>query len=212
MVASAHPNRAEVYPRPRGGTAAARSPPSVALGLSPPTRGNPHVSSSKRILAGSIPAHAGEPPHTHIHGRQEGVYPRPRGGTAVQAYITARRRGLSPPTRGNPTQARAWLSRSGSIPAHAGEPAAGASGSGERAVYPRPRGGTRAPTGARRPSRGLSPPTRGNHYKRTWTKKRDRSIPAHAGEPKASAPSPAAPVVYPRPRGGTGSSPASPAR
>ena len=53
-----------VYPRPRGGTV--RSPPSdyADWGLSPPTRGNPAQMNVLECMAGSIPAHAGEPPHT----------------------------------------------------------------------------------------------------------------------------------------------------
>ena len=70
-----------VYPRPRGGTrldtAFARAP----FGLSPPTRGNRGRDRGESVMAGSIPAHAGEP---RGRGRQRysgGVYPRPRGGT-----------------------------------------------------------------------------------------------------------------------------------
>ena len=70
-----------------------------------------------------------------------------------------------------------------SIPAHAGEPAMGASALAYRSVYPRPRGGT---------SVLLLMIDRG-----------DRSIPAHAGEPRPFARVSGRVQVYPRPRGGT---------
>ena len=70
------------------------------------------------------------------------VYPRPRGGTPLRLVPKPRRRGLSPPTRGNPRPAPKMLNGGGlspptrgnrnsnrrllgyarSIPAHAGEP------------------------------------------------------------------------------------------
>ena len=94
-----------------------------------------------------------------------------------------------------------------SIPAHAGEPVRRIAPSGGSAVYPRPRGGTSGASYACRASPGLSPPTRGNQYQEHQQARRERSIPAHAGEP-SSAPSPAfSPSVYPRPRGGTGGVP-----
>ena len=52
----------EVYPRPRGGAMLLKSSNGFDSGLSPPTRGNPHVSPYHLIPFGSIPAHAGEPP------------------------------------------------------------------------------------------------------------------------------------------------------
>ena len=50
-------------------------------GLSPPTRGNQHLTVGGAVWTGSIPAHAGEPrgvESLRMFGR---VYPRPRGGT-----------------------------------------------------------------------------------------------------------------------------------
>ena len=99
---------------------------------------------------GSIPAHAGEPSgrnggptngKSSVYPRPRGgtvvtrrrpfdplhkVYPRPRGGTppCQSMLVASSRRGLSPPTRGNP--ARTPLNQRQS-------PAS---------VYPRPRGGT----------------------------------------------------------------------
>ena len=94
-----------------------------------------------------------------------------------------------------------------SIPAHAGEPPAGRFRPCRPWVYPRPRGGTFCRS--RRPAirGGLSPPTRGNRGPAGDVDHHRRSIPAHAGEPPARPHHTAVPAVYPRPRGGTLSSP-----
>ena len=52
------------------------------------------------------------------------VYPRPRGGTYDIREIEGGEAGLSPPTRGNLPLALKSAIAPGSIPAHAGEPAA----------------------------------------------------------------------------------------
>ena len=72
-------------------------------------------------------------------------------------------------------------------------------------VYPRPRGGTAAPPRQSAVRSGLSPPTRGNLGRRRDIRARERSIPAHAGEPPMNGETAFAVGVYPRPRGGTAS-------
>ena len=137
--------------------------------------------------------------------------------------LGGRRTGLSPPTRGN-RERQGWDSMgSGSIPAHAGEPASALALAAARAVYPRPRGGTPRRAPPRMSARGLSPPTRGNrnllhlsgatvglspptrgNQARDWLARTyRRSIPAHAGEPANAAGQAPHLTVYPRPRGGT---------
>ena len=69
----------------------------------------------------------------------------------------------------------------GSIPAHAGEPAPRCRSAPPPGVYPRPRGGTPRRAGRRLKCRGLSPPTRGNPKRGQGCHSRGRSIPAHAG-------------------------------
>ena len=131
-----------VYPRPRGGTPRPppRSPP--MRGLSPPTRGNRRRRDGLRGRRRSIPAHAGEPNPEALDKTRARVYPRPRGGTARRRLYRDRRRGLSPPTRGNLPAQNPNPIGIGSIPAHAGEPRAYKQGGEQRWVYPRPRGGT----------------------------------------------------------------------
>ena len=133
------------------------------------------------------------------------VYPRPRGGTTSSERNSSRARGLSPPTRGNRRQLWQEIEMTRSIPAHAGEPLGAGYGRRNRRVYPRPRGGTRLTLTPNDRSRGLSPPTRGNHVARQPPAARRRSIPAHAGEPASAAYRRRPSRVYPRPRGGTGS-------
>ena len=113
-----------VYPRPRGGTSFANRQPLRLGGLSPPTRGNPGQWRVTARLTGSIPAHAGEPPNANIDSKSSEVYPRPRGGTIFISDTTCKRCGLSPPTRGNRARRATGGQGRGSIPAHAGEPAA----------------------------------------------------------------------------------------
>ena len=92
-----------VYPRPRGGTAIKDGGNLAEQGLSPPTRGNPILSLRTPNHAGSIPAHAGEPVEDAGPATLAQVYPRPRGGTSQDCSSSAMVRGLSPPTRGNPS-------------------------------------------------------------------------------------------------------------
>ena len=152
----------KVYPRPRGGTDSANYHLFAQQGLSPPTRGNRRRLSPFARSARSIPAHAGEPNADGTTRRLLEVYPRPRGGTGRAGCESALFYGLSPPTRGNLAVPEPEPSPLRSIPAHAGEPPPAASASHSRAVYPRPRGGTRQAPATRALAAGLSPPTRGN--------------------------------------------------
>ena len=192
-----------VYPRPRGGTPISAPALFRRGGLSPPTRGNPV---RIRPLLGrdrSIPAHAGEPILTPTRPRPPSVYPRPRGGTAGSPLLLPYPAGLSPPTRGNPPAFSARGPPIGSIPAHAGEPWRAPPLREPVPVYPRPRGGTMARCTFAEPTRGLSPPTRGNLGAGLPHWQSGGSIPAHAGEPNGSGGSGWQHTVYPRPRGGT---------
>ena len=194
---------AEVYPRPRGGTAAAAERKRIMDGLSPPTRGNLVVERPPAHAMGSIPAHAGEPANQSASGPSARVYPRPRGGTGAKLDRRPRQRGLSPPTRGNPGALSKVVPSARSIPAHAGEPRPERPLDFSHRVYPRPRGGTGGGVGRADAPDGLSPPTRGNLPVQRSEKLRSGSIPAHAGEPKYATPGASTPGVYPRPRGGT---------
>ena len=90
-----------VYPRPRGGTLTRSLCAQRGQGLSPPTRGNPHLYPKRSSYSRSIPAHAGEPCEPLPPGTAGAVYPRPRGGTSLPSFYQLAVTGLSPPTRGN---------------------------------------------------------------------------------------------------------------
>ena len=194
---------APVYPRPRGGTGGSCVWRTTASGLSPPTRGNRGREFCRRIGRGSIPAHAGEPESPAQVSRKGRVYPRPRGGTVVERRRVETNMGLSPPTRGNHDVVLGRFLRRRSIPAHAGEPFHCARLRLRPTVYPRPRGGTLRPIRRFRCWRGLSPPTRGNHFHCARFALGRGSIPAHAGEPRFPSAAWWPAGVYPRPRGGT---------
>ena len=100
------PRRRWVYPRPRGGTHSRSYRRADTGGLSPPTRGNPPTPDGWRRGLGSIPAHAGEPYPAVRIPQSVWVYPRPRGGTPANSSPKVKRKGLSPPTRGNPARPR----------------------------------------------------------------------------------------------------------
>ena len=151
-----------VYPRACGGT---HSRPTVAVsarGLSPRMRGNREDRHSHSRGSGSIPAHAGEPLRSTLLRLYTGVYPRACGGTILCWCQTREFGGLSPRMRGNLLRISICIQRTGSIPAHAGEPARFRPPRYKSRVYPRACGGTSATRrSGTRPS-GLSPRMRGN--------------------------------------------------
>ena len=110
------------YPRSRGGTYPFRGAHAKHWGLSPLTRGNPHVPGARPGRGGPIPAHAGEPCVVDAHGGGDGAYPRSRGGTRRGGLSPCAFAGLSPLTRGNRRASELRNMAAGPIPAHAGEP------------------------------------------------------------------------------------------
>ena len=156
------PEERGVYPRSRGATTAWDIGPSGIQGLSPLTRGNPRQFSGDCRRPGSIPAHAGQPPHATRVVSMMRVYPRSRGATVEHPERRRLDQGLSPLTRGNPARRGGREGVSGSIPAHAGQPALGWKNVRAARVYPRSRGATDLVIGHDWPRWGLSPLTRGN--------------------------------------------------
>ena len=90
------------YPRSRGGTHLTPRTVGARGGLSPLTRGNLITVALIAILAGPIPAHAGEPFIRYRSLITLWAYPRSRGGTQARSACGSWCRGLSPLTRGNP--------------------------------------------------------------------------------------------------------------
>ena len=131
-----------VYPRVCGGTKWAQRRQCMNHGLSPRVRGNLESKMDGQAQARSIPACAGEPSTLIDTCGFRLVYPRVCGGTFRMEPASDVWKGLSPRVRGNRRLAIQPLGRRGSIPACAGEPAAGLQGTGPGRVYPRVCGGT----------------------------------------------------------------------
>ncbi len=193
----------EVYPRACGGTAQVDDQLPRLLGLSPRVRGNRGRAPKQPILAGSIPARAGEPSTIPSWVSISPVYPRACGGTAQVDDQLPRLLGLSPRVRGNPRSARARSRTSGSIPARAGEPGSHPTSCRSARVYPRACGGTMPSRSGLADLPGLSPRVRGNHYPPVRIVVSVRSIPARAGEPYRRSTRCRPPGVYLRACGGT---------
>ena len=137
------------------------------------------------ILLRSIPACAGEPRCPGESVWRQTVYPRVCGGTTVTLTESVFSAGLSPRVRGNPIMIITAVAFIGSIPACAGEPLLKNGGTGFNTVYPRVCGGTTLSETWPQVLRGLSPRVRGNHESDVAAMRRERSIPACAGEPVA---------------------------
>ena len=206
-----HFNTMPVYPRACGGTLHGQPSTRIRLGLSPRLRGNhpgdidesvvrglsPRLRGNLGhpllvpIVAGSIPAPAGEPVHAHGHGHEELMrsIPAPAGepigpeSMIARVYPRAspdklRVAGLSPRLRGKP------LVRKATWPVYPRD---------RKTVYPRACGGTPTYTD------GLSPRLRGK-TKATEMNWRG-SIPAPAGEPGVPPPFAKRSGLSPRLRG-----------
>ena len=203
-VAAGRPRtRRRVYPRVCGGTTKTALGKPAQEGLSPRVRGNHRRQNHRQQRPGSIPACAGEPGSGGLAMLSRAVYPRVCGGTGMPAMSVQRKPGLSPRVRGNPPCCRGRPTRSGSIPACAGEPLDRSFVDPLRQVYPRVCGGTRRVAHTSAQSIGLSPRVRGNRGGHSSGRGRRRSIPACAGEPLHTSLFVLIREVYPRVCGGT---------
>ena len=113
----------KVYPRVCGGTAYRDVAAALDTGLSPRVRGNRRGRDHDGAGQGSIPACAGEPGRAVPLAGVDRVYPRVCGGTWYRYCVLAGAMGLSPRVRGNRSSPPTDPTKSGSIPACAGEPA-----------------------------------------------------------------------------------------
>ena len=191
----------KVYPRPHGEARDVDLEDTIAVGLSPPTRGSLLGHLEIRLLRRSIPAHTGKPASRSGPTPTAEVYPRPHGEAAVRCDQEHGLRGLSPPTRGSRPGGRVPVAGHGSIPAHTGKPPRSVTATRPTRVYPRPHGEALLAACSIRPRRGLSPPTRGSRLSSRRVPCQERSIPAHTGKPAARWSVGWAAAVYPRPHG-----------
>ena len=184
---SSRGSRAAVYPRACGGTYRPTRGSASLHGLSPRVRGNRSDGLVLRLEARSIPARAGEPASRSRRSFTFWVYPRACGGTPDRSGRQCWVSGLSPRVRGNHVGGDQVAGGRGSIPARAGEPPSRRLTSIPPTVYPRACGGTVIHAAVVYSSHGLSPRVRGNLLAARRGRRRDRSIPARAGEPRTVA-------------------------
>ena len=167
-------------------------------------RGNRLPLVKNELIPGSIPACAGEPFGQEPIPPGFEVYPRVCGGTTGIRPALNVLTGLSPRVRGNlPDELAGVELGDGSIPACAGEPDMFGRFHAVLTVYPRVCGGTCPNALTGRSPYGLSPRVRGNLPRRVSQLRRQRSIPACAGEPSLWRKDGVAVKVYPRVCGGT---------
>ena len=166
-------------------------------------RGNPPGPRAGGLSPGSIPAHAGQPPAPARCAAIFWVYPRACGATLPARQNNWPARGLSPRMRGNRPRCIGGAMRTGSIPAHAGQPVSTPAPDLPGRVYPRACGATSSNGPSRMAAAGLSPRMRGNHDDAIAFFSRHGSIPAHAGQPQKPARCAAIFWVYPRACGAT---------
>ena len=179
-----------------------------ARGLSPRVRGNLLLQGMNVPRAGTIPACAGEP---HRRDRAHPCledYPRVCGGTGRAVRTAVYPSGLSPRVRGNRDRGAPSGSGRGTIPACAGEPWTGRSGTWTSRDYPRVCGGTASDLGNVASGKGLSPRVRGNPGHLALEDDAAGTIPACAGEPTALIRRTRKTGDYPRVCGGTAAIPA----
>ena len=177
-----------VHPRSRGATMSGLSARRLLQGPSPLTRGNPVALRVEVRRAGSIPAHAGQPPRPIFRSSTIRVHPRSRGATPSWVRLSSAIKGPSPLTRGNHWLGAPRAFTGGSIPAHAGQPRPKLRSYGSKWVHPRSRGATKKWAVAQGFVEGPSPLTRGNHTDGSHTAFVPGSIPAHAGQPSSTVP------------------------
>ena len=118
-------SRASVYPRVGGGNKVDDLSVGSAGGLSPRGRGKPPAPRTTNCYRRSIPAWAGETFCRRSSRGDVAVYPRVGGGNNAQSRRTIPSGGLSPRGRGKHRAVIAYAKRRRSIPAWAGETAAG---------------------------------------------------------------------------------------
>ena len=171
-------------------------------GRSPRVRGSRHGHGLDYAARGSIPAGAGEPLRTVLTCGRGRVDPRGCGGASLGAHCRTKRPGRSPRVRGSRPPPRARRRARGSIPAGAGEPAPERTARFLFRVDPRGCGGAACRPAITGSWSGRSPRVRGSPEQLIVRDAPLGSIPAGAGEPRASRPRPAATRVDPRGCGG----------
>ncbi len=152
---------------------------------------------------GTIPAYAGAPHSSAAPGAHVEDYPRVCGGTPSCSINTTATMGLSPRMRGHRVVPIQHVRIQGTIPAYAGAPWIRYPSRRRSGDYPRVCGGTFPLDTANGRVEGLSPRMRGHRVELGIGGKRERTIPAYAGAPRAMHDYSNRGRDYPRVCGGT---------
>ena len=128
------------HPRSRGENSYLYLTRTPLPGSSPLTRGKPIARQNGKNALGLIPAHAGKTPCSRMARTRGTAHPRSRGENTRYWWVTSRRGGSSPLTRGKPTESPERRADVRLIPAHAGKTARRWPRSAQRWAHPRSRG------------------------------------------------------------------------
>ena len=170
-------------------------------GSSPHTRGTPQWLSHRRPARRFIPAYAGNAARAGLHVMSTTVHPRIRGERLAKSPRNSHTAGSSPHTRGTHSARLADPQDDRFIPAYAGNAPVSAAARLPATVHPRIRGERAGRAHRARRASGSSPHTRGTLGFRQLQRRRQRFIPAYAGNARLLVPARRADAVHPRIRG-----------
>ncbi len=193
--------RKAVHPRRRGEHWPAPAASTASTGSSPQARGTPRSSSSRFSLSRFIPAGAGNTCSPRRRAFRPPVHPRRRGEHGISIKKLIERGGSSPQARGTRWSGRCRRGTRRFIPAGAGNTRRRPRASEQRAVHPRRRGEHLSMPPARNSSVGSSPQARGTRRRGSAGLRRQRFIPAGAGNTVVARSAARQAAVHPRRRG-----------
>ena len=173
----------KVDPRVCGGALETTLSKAIALGRSPRMRGSLEEVKNLSSYFRSIPAYAGEPLLAMRAGQSKWVDPRVCGGAHDLANTEQKNEGRSPRMRGSLWETTLIFSKTGSIPAYAGEPCSVKMYVFPSWVDPRVCGGAIDSIKIIPHFPGRSPRMRGSLIILIFLLYHLGSIPAYAGEP-----------------------------
>ena len=193
----------QVHPRVCGGSAASSSGVQRRFGTSPRVRGKRGVWRRDPLLAGYIPACAGEAAARRAAAGARRVHPRVCGGSTTERLEALAPRGTSPRVRGKRPRPAQGASGSGYIPACAGEARRCRRTRRAGMVHPRVCGGSASSLRWHFGNRGTSPRVRGKLHAGPAARAIVGYIPACAGEAACVASWLSSRPVHPRVCGGS---------
>ena len=195
------PSPEPVHPRSRGEHVTWTRSPGARSGSSPLARGTPCGMGQRGATSRFIPARAGNTSSASRISGQTSVHPRSRGEHVSSFCRSSIISGSSPLARGTPASRRSTSTGRRFIPARAGNTTGRRRGDRHEPVHPRSRGEHFGAEDFAEYADGSSPLARGTRRPARRRARRDRFIPARAGNTAESAIWGAPRAVHPRSRG-----------